>query len=106
MYIRGFFFYNLHPPQLFQGDAQMNFASFLSFRNMITPTIVQIVFVIGLIVNALSALGVLIAGITQGFGGFLAGLVAAIVILVVGSLLIRITANWSSSHSRSTTNSK
>ena len=46
--------------------------------------------VVGLVVNALSALGVLIAGISQGFGGFLAGLVAAIIILVVGSLLIRV----------------
>jgi hypothetical protein len=68
----------------------MNFAAFLSFRNMITPTIIQIVFIVGLIVNAVSALGAFIAGMTQGFSGFLVGTLVAIVVLVVGSLLIRV----------------
>jgi hypothetical protein len=68
----------------------MDFASFLSFRNMITPMLVQIMFIIGLIVNAISALVVFIEGMAHGFAGFLAGTVVAIVMLVVGTLLIRV----------------
>ncbi|HEY8747291.1 MAG TPA: DUF4282 domain-containing protein [Tepidisphaeraceae bacterium] len=69
----------------------MNLNEILSFRKMITPLIVQVVFVVGLIANALSALGIFIASLTTGsIGPILAGTVLAIVTLILGSLLIRI----------------
>lgn len=68
----------------------MNFSEFLSFRRMITPTIIQIIYLVSLAVNALAAMGVLIAGMTQGFRGFLAGALGAVIVLAVGSLLIRV----------------
>jgi len=69
----------------------MNFGELLSFRKMITPTIIQIIYFIALIANALSALVIIIVGTAQGgFGGFVGGLIAAVIELVLGSILIRV----------------
>lgn len=68
----------------------MNFGEFLTFRKMITPTIIQIIYLVSLAANALAAIGVLIAGMTRGFAGFLGGALGAVIILAVGSLLIRV----------------
>ena len=69
----------------------MNFGELLSFRKMITPTIIQIIYFIALCANALSALVIFIMGIAQrSFGGFVGGLIAALITLVLGSILIRV----------------
>jgi len=69
----------------------MNFGELLSFRKMITPTIIQVVFLLGLIVNALSALGVLISSFIAGTAiAILGGLITFVIILILGSILIRV----------------
>ena len=68
----------------------MNFADFLSFRNMITPLIIQVIYFVGLAANALAAIILFFTGMFHGFGGFIAGTIGAILMLVVGSLMIRV----------------
>ncbi|MBN1550688.1 DUF4282 domain-containing protein [bacterium] len=55
---------------------------FLTFRRMITPIIIQIIFWLGI----LGCLIGFLMSLTQGFEGFLAGLL----ILILGPILIRI----------------
>ncbi len=62
--------------------------SFLSFDRFITPAIIQIVFVIGLVVIGLSTL-VGVAGALFGYGGLLHGLFA-LAAAALGVLLWRV----------------
>src|SRR4051794_25367365 len=66
-------------------------ADFWSFRKMITPVVIQMIFWIGLAGNALWALMLLI-GFSRagGFMGFLGGLVVAAIAFVVGAFFTRI----------------
>lgn len=57
---------------------------YLTFRKMITPTVIQVVFWLGLLVVLVSGVGAMFAG--EMGGGFFKGLA----ILVFGSLLWRI----------------
>lgn len=53
---------------------------FLSFRKMITPIIIQILFWIGVVATVVGGLGLMIGG--QGFGGLL--------FLLLGPLFVRV----------------
>ena len=73
----------------------MNFRSFLSFERMITPVIITILFWIGLIIVALTAIFVFFSGIIGGFngGGFgsvVAGLFGGPLVFILGGLMVRI----------------
>jgi len=75
----------------------MNLKNFLSFERMITPVIIKILFWIGLIIVAITAIFVFFGGIIGGFsdGGFLSilgGLIGGPVVLVLGGLGVRIYA--------------
>ena len=75
----------------------MNFRNFLSFERMITPVIITILFWIGLIVVALSAIYVFFSGIYngingEGFGSVLGGLFGGPLVFVLGGLMVRIYA--------------
>jgi len=73
----------------------MNFRSFLSFERMITPVIITILFWIGLIIVAISALVVFFGGIIgglngDGFGSVLGGLFGGPLVFILGGLMVRI----------------
>jgi hypothetical protein len=73
----------------------MNFSSFLNFERMITPVIITILFWIGLIIVAISALVVFFGGIIgglngDGFGSVLGGLFGGPLVFILGGLMVRI----------------
>ncbi|HSG25914.1 MAG TPA: DUF4282 domain-containing protein [Anaerolineales bacterium] len=73
----------------------MNFRSFLNFERMITPVIITILFWIGLIIVAISALVVFFGGIIgglngDGFGSVLGGLFGGPLVFILGGLMVRI----------------
>jgi hypothetical protein len=75
----------------FVPEVQMNFGELLTFRTMITPVIIQVLYIIGLIGVVLEALAV----IAMGFGyGALAGLAALVIgaplVLIIGFLVVRV----------------
>ena len=57
---------------------------YLSFRKMITPVIIQILFWLGIAVVVISSFGSMF--MIGGFGGFLAGLLG----LVLGVIMVRV----------------
>ncbi len=62
---------------------------FLAFRKMITPTIIQIIFWLGVLVCVIVAFGAIVGGSAMsgtGMGGPLYGLL----ILVLGPVLVRV----------------
>jgi hypothetical protein len=59
------------PPQTPGSSGGFDFGEFISFRYLITPTIITIVYVIGAVLITLGALGSLAAG---GSGGLIFGL--------------------------------
>jgi hypothetical protein len=64
---------------------------FLSFRKMVTPLIIQIVFWVLCGLYALWAIGILVFSTMQGgVVGFLVGLIGALIAFAVGVLLVRI----------------
>ena len=75
----------------------MNFRNFLSFERMITPVIITILFWIGLIAVALTAIYVFFTGIVDGirydsFGTVAGGLFGGPLIFILGGLGVRIYA--------------
>ena len=67
----------------------MNFSEFISFRKMITPTIIQIVFWVGCGASVLGGLFLIFAGASSSFGGgfmVLQGLLT----LVLGPIAVRV----------------
>jgi hypothetical protein len=73
----------------------MNFRSFLNFERMITPVIITILFWIGLIIVAISALVVFFGGIIgglngDGFGSVIGGLFGGPLVFILGGLMVRI----------------
>ena len=65
-----------------------NFSDFLSFRKMITPIIIQIIFWIGVAVSVITGLGTIIAGIGD-YGGGLAVL-GGLATIIFGPIVVRI----------------
>ena len=78
-----------------------NLKGFFSFERMITPVIIKVLFWIGLIGSGIAGIAsfftILLGGIARGgfgqiLGGFLLGLIAAIVTFALGALITRIYA--------------
>jgi hypothetical protein len=66
---------------------------YLSFRRMITPIIIQVIFWIGVALTILAALAVLVRGFTGvhvSFATIFGGLIGAAVTLVVGIIAVRV----------------
>ena len=66
-----------------------DFNDFLSFKKMITPTIIKIIFWIGMagaVIGALVMMGSSFGRYGSGIGGFFGGLIA----LVVGPVIVRV----------------
>lgn len=69
---------------------------FISFDKMITPTIIKILFYVGVAISALSAIILIFSGLGQMFSGFGGGFIGFLMILlglvsfVVGTLMSRI----------------
>ncbi|MBU9724246.1 MULTISPECIES: DUF4282 domain-containing protein [Bacillaceae] len=66
-----------------------DFQDFLSFNKMITPTIIKIIFYIGVGISVLMGLFQIIAGVASNFGGGLQ-VIMGLITLVVGPLFVRI----------------
>ena len=67
----------------------MKMANFLSFDKMITPTIIKIIFWIGVVMSALSGLSMIITGFNSSYGSGFAVLMGLLT-LVLGPLLVRV----------------
>ena len=65
-----------------------NISDFLSFRKMITPIIIQIIFWIGVAFSVIAGLGTIIAGIGD-YGGGLAVL-GGLATIIFGPIVVRI----------------
>ena len=72
-------------PDAQQGPSALG--DFLSFRRMVTPLIVQIIFWIGVALCALAGLVSLVSG---GMGGGLGLMISGLITLVVGPLVVRL----------------
>lgn len=73
----------------------MKWQDFISFRRMITPLIIRILFWIGVAASVLMGIIVFFGGIIGGvsddsFGAILGGLIGGPIIMLVGILLTRI----------------
>lgn len=73
----------------------MNLRDFMSFRRMITPVIIQVLFWIGVAISVLMGVIIFFGGIIGGisdnsFGSVLGGLIGGPIIMLVGILLTRI----------------
>ena len=66
----------------------MNFSEFISFRKMITPTIIQIVFWIGVVGSVLAGLFSIVSGLSAFGGG--AAVLTGLVMIVVGPVAVRV----------------
>jgi hypothetical protein len=63
-------------------------ADFLAFRTMLTPVLIKVLFWIGIAGCVIAGLGQLVMALQ--FGSLLGGLFAALVILVVGPIFVRV----------------
>ncbi len=66
------------------------FDDFVSFRKMITPTIIQVLFWIGVAAVVISGFGVLMNGIRAGGFSIVVALISAPLTVIVGVLIVRI----------------
>jgi len=66
----------------------MNFSEFISFRKMITPTIIQIVFWIGVVGSVLAGLFSIVSGLSAFGGG--AAVLTGLVMIIVGPVAVRV----------------
>jgi hypothetical protein len=79
----------------FYGGNMKDMSEYLAFRKMITPLLIQVIFWVLVVVVALVSIGSMIAigyGISQttnGFVGFLIGLIVGVIYLVFGILGVR-----------------
>lgn len=73
----------------------MNWQDFLSFRRMVTPWIIKILFWVGLGISVLAGVfvffGGIIGGITDGdFGTVIGGLIGGPIVILLGVVSVRI----------------
>jgi hypothetical protein len=74
-------------------EKEKSMNDYLSFRRMITPIIIQVIFWIGVALTILAALAVLVRGFTGlhvTFATIFGGLIGAAVTLVVGIIAVRV----------------
>lgn len=64
-------------------------SDFLSFRRMITPLIIQILFWAGVIINVIAGLIMIISGATSRYGGG-GEVLIGLLIIVIGPFAVRI----------------
>ncbi|KAB8130783.1 DUF4282 domain-containing protein [Gracilibacillus oryzae] len=62
---------------------------FLSFDKMITPTIIKVVFWIGVAITVISGLGTMIAGFSSFYGGGFQ-VFTGLLMIIIGPLVVRI----------------
>lgn len=62
---------------------------FFKFDKMITPVIIKIIFIIGIVITTLSGLGLIISGIGSNYGGGMQVL-TGLVTLVIGPIGVRV----------------
>lgn len=62
----------------------------LSFSEFVTPSIIKVIFVIGLVVAALASLFTLIAFVSQGGGMVVVGLLLAPLVFFIYALMARV----------------
>ncbi len=75
------------------GESSGGLKDLLAFRRMIAPTIIIIVFWVGIIGACLAGLGMIIAGtVTGGVMGLLGGLFGALIGIPITALMIRLYA--------------
>ena len=67
----------------------MNIQSFLSFNKMITPTIIKIIFIVGVCFSVLTGLFQVIVGLSSSFGGGLQ-VFLGLMTIIIGPFLTRI----------------
>jgi Domain of unknown function (DUF4282) len=67
----------------------LDWAEFITFRRMVTPVIIQILFWVGVGLSVLFALGTIVSGAKSPFGGSLQ-ILAGLVMLVAGPLIVRV----------------
>jgi Domain of unknown function (DUF4282) len=61
-----------------------------SFKSFVTPKIVRVVFIIGLVVAALYGLGIFIALASRGGGGVVLGLILGPIVFLVMTIGLRV----------------
>jgi ABC-type multidrug transport system permease subunit len=61
-----------------------------SFTKFVTPRLVAVLYVIGIIGTGIAALGIIIAGFANGFGAGIASLIAAPIIFFIYLLFLRV----------------
>ena len=62
----------------------------LSFSEFITPSIIKVIFVVGIVMSAVAALFVLIAFAASGGGGVVLGIILAPLVFFVYVLMARV----------------
>lgn len=65
------------------------FEKFIRFDKMITPTIIKILFWIGVALSVLSGLGFIIAGMNSYYGGGIQ-VFTGLLVIVIGPLVVRV----------------
>ncbi|KAB7707360.1 DUF4282 domain-containing protein [Bacillus aerolatus] len=63
--------------------------NFLSFDKMITPTIIKIIFWIGVAMSVLSGIGMMMTGVSSYYGGGLS-VIMGLLTIVIGPLMVRV----------------
>jgi len=66
----------------------MDFSEFISFRKFITPTIIQIIFWIGVVGSVLAGLFSIVSGLSAFGGG--AAVLTGLLMIVVGPVAVRV----------------
>jgi len=62
----------------------------LSFTEFVTPSIIKVIFVVGVILAGLGSLGILVAFASQGGGSVVVGLILAPLVFLIYTLLVRV----------------
>jgi len=69
--------------------ANFNFDEFLSFRKFISPIVIKILYILGVIVIVLGSLYMMLSG--KGFGGFITNFFIGLLGLIFGNLMWRVS---------------
>jgi hypothetical protein len=62
----------------------------LSFSEFVTPSIIKVIFVLGVVLAGLVSLAILISFISQGGGAIVVGLILAPLIFMIYTLFVRV----------------
>lgn len=62
----------------------------LSFKEFVTPSIIKVIFVLGVILAGLFALAILVSFASQGGGAVVVGLIVAPLLFIIYTLFVRV----------------